>query len=66
MGLNIGCWKPSRTYTMTPVPGLIVSIFLQPGGSDGRYTVSWAAENALNVNLGLQLRLSYLMVAIRQ
>jgi hypothetical protein len=50
LGLNTGCWKAGRTYTITPVQGLIVSTFLQPGGSTILgYTVSWAAENALDV-----------------
>ena len=50
MGLNTGCWKTGRTYTMTPIAGLVISIFLQPGGNaDLGYTVAWAAENALNV-----------------
>ena len=51
LGLNTACWKAGRTYTMVPIPGLIVSIFLQPGGSTSTLgnTVSWAAENALNV-----------------
>ena len=49
LGLNTGCWKAGKTYTITPIPGVIVSTFLQPGGSDTLgYTVSWAAENALN------------------
>ena len=50
LGLNTGCWKAGRTYTISPVQGLVVSTFLQPGGSTVLgYTVSWAAENALNV-----------------
>jgi hypothetical protein len=50
MGLNTGCWKTGRTYTMTPIAGLVISIFLQPGGNAALgYTVYWAAENALNV-----------------
>ena len=54
MGLNTACWKPGRTYTNTPIAGLIVQIFLQPGGSDTLgYTISWAAENALNVAVRL-------------
>ena len=41
---------------MTPLPGLIVSIFLQPGGNaDIGYTVSWAAENALNVAVNVAI-----------
>ena len=41
---------------MSPIPGLVVSTFLQPGGStDLGYTVSWAAENALNVAIRLVL-----------
>jgi hypothetical protein len=52
--LNTGCWQPSRTYTLTPIAGLVVSTFLQPGGNaDIGYTVSWAAENALNVAVNL-------------
>jgi hypothetical protein len=48
--MNTACWKPSRTYTMTPIPGLIVSTFLQPGGNAViGYTVAWAVENALSV-----------------
>ena len=54
MGLNTGCWKPGKVYTNAPIAGVIVSIFLQPGGSDTLgYTVSWAAENALNVAVTL-------------
>ena len=50
MGLNTGCWKAGKTYTNSPITGLVVSIFLQPGGSPALgYTVSWAAENALDV-----------------
>jgi hypothetical protein len=49
LGLNTACWKAGRTYTMTPLQGLVVSTFLQPGGNEALgYTVSWAAENALN------------------
>ena len=54
MGLNTACWKPGRTYTITPIAGLIVEMFMQPGGSDALgYTVSWAAENALNVAVNI-------------
>ena len=50
MGLNTGCWKAGRTYSNSPITGLIVATYLQPGGSSTLgYTVSWAAENALNV-----------------
>ena len=39
---------------MTPIAGLIVSIFLQPGGNaDLGYTAAWAAENALNVAVSI-------------
>jgi hypothetical protein len=50
MSLNTGCWEASRTYTVSPIPGLVISTFLQPGGNAViGYTVAWAAENALNV-----------------
>jgi hypothetical protein len=50
MGLNTACWKGGKTYTMTPIPGLVVSMFLQPGSNAANgYTVFWAIENALNV-----------------
>jgi hypothetical protein len=50
MGLNTACWSPGKTYSVSPIPGLVVSTFLQPGGSTALgYTVSWAAENALDV-----------------
>ena len=56
MGLNTACWRTSKTYTMTPLQGLIVSIFLQPGGNaDIGHTVSWAAENALNVAVNVAI-----------
>jgi hypothetical protein len=52
--LNTACWKAGKTYTVTPVQGVVVSTFLQPGGSTVLgYTVSWAAENALNVAMRL-------------
>ena len=54
--LDTGCWKAGRTYTVTPLQGLVISTFLQPGGSDTLgYTVSWAAENALNVAVRIVL-----------
>ena len=56
LGLNTGCWKAGKTYSITPVQGVLASIFLQPGGSTILgYTVSWAAENALNVAMRLLL-----------
>ena len=49
--LNTACWQTSKTYTMTPLQGVVVSIFLQPTGSTSTYgnIISWAVENALNV-----------------
>ena len=42
---------------MTPIEGFIVQIFMQPGGSAAvGYTVSWAAENALNVAVQLAIK----------
>ena len=56
-GLNTGCWKLGRTYTVSPFAGLVISTFLQPGGNaDIGYTVSWAAENALNVAIRVVVR----------
>jgi hypothetical protein len=56
MGLYTACWKAGRTYTVTPIAGVVISTFLQPGGSDVLgYTVSWAAENALNVAVSIIL-----------
>jgi hypothetical protein len=54
MGLNTGCWTAGKTYTMSPITGLVVSMFLQPGGNayDG-YSVAWAAENVLNVAINV-------------
>ena len=50
MGLNTACWTPGKTYTMTPIQGLIVSIFLKPGSNAANgYTIFWAIENALSV-----------------
>ena len=60
MGLNTACWSPGKTYTMSPIPGVVVSMFLQPGGSDTLgYTVSWAAENALDV--AVRIVLTYIL-----
>ena len=60
MGLNIACWTSGKTYTMTPIPGVVVSMFLQPGSSDTLgYTVSWAAENALDV--AVRIVLTYIL-----
>jgi hypothetical protein len=59
LGLNTGCWKAGRTYTVTPVQGIIVSTFLQPGSTVLGSTVSWAAENALNV--AMRLLLTYVL-----
>ena len=59
LGLNTACWKVVKTYTITPIQGLVISIFMQPGGSDLLgYTVSWAAENAVNVAMKVLLTFS--------
>jgi hypothetical protein len=65
MGLNTGCWKAGRTYANSPIAGLIVATYLQPGGSSTLgYTVSWAAENARNV--AVRLVISYVLPNSRQ
>ena len=56
MGLNTACWSPGKTYTLSPIQGLVVSTFLQPGGSTTLgNTISWAAENTLNVAVRIVL-----------
>ena len=41
---------------MSPITGLVVSIFLQPGGNAAiGHTVAWAIENALNVAISVAI-----------
>ena len=57
MGLNTGCWKLGRTYTMSPVSG---PTFLQPGGNA---TISYTVSRALNVAVKLVVTSIWLLVS---
>ena len=63
MGLNTACWKLGKTYTMTPIQGLVVSMFLKAGGNAADpandYTVFWAIENALSVAANIVVTFLY-------